>query len=51
MVGFGAGGVVGAGVGAAPPPDDGGVGFAIVVTGKVDAVDTPTLLVAVTVTV
>jgi hypothetical protein len=47
VVGFGAGGITGAGA----APDEGGVGFAIVVTGNVDAVETPTLLVAVTVTV
>ena len=45
-------GVVGAGVGAAPPPppDDGGFGLAIVVTGKLDSIEVPTELVAVTVT-
>jgi hypothetical protein len=48
VVGLGTGGVVGAG--AAPPPDEGGFGLAIVVTGKVDSTDVPTELVAVTLT-
>ena len=51
VVGFGAGGVVGAGAGAAPPPpDEGGFGSAMVVTGKVDSIEVPTELVAETVT-
>jgi hypothetical protein len=37
VVGFGAGGVVGTGAGAAPPPDEGGVGLATVVTTRVEA--------------